>query len=257
MNICHYATLSKNLQTSVCQMTAGCRLHDQSSLSYPFSPKEGADCHYLAANDLGELCAVLAVIPLDSNTAEISAFTRPDQRKKGCFSRLLALALNDYEDFDFLFAVSPRCKDTLATLDALDAEFSHEEHQMEFLLDRKQLPDISSPSHAGFTLTVPENILSPGAQWLLVQEAKLSSPIGSCLTSPVSPDCLCLHQVRITPSLRGQGLGRLLIRQLLWQLGQTDISRVVLHVSGDNIPALSLYKKTGFRITETLSYYYY
>lgn len=257
MKICRYTTLSESLQMSVRQMTAGCRLHDQSSLSYPLSPEEGADRHYLAVNGQGELCAALAVIPLDSHTAEISAFTRPELRKKGCFSRLLTLALNDYEDIDFLFAVSPCCKDTLAVLDALDAEFSHEEHQMEFLLGRKQLWDISSPSHAGLTLLVPENILAPNAQWLLVQKTDLASPIGSCLTSLVSPGCLCLHQVGIVPSLRGQGLGRLLIHQLLWQLGQTTISRVVLHVSGDNIPALSLYQKTGFRITETLSYYYY
>mgnify|MGYP005804173691 FL=1 len=32
---------------------------------------------------------------------------------------------------------------------------------------------------------------------------------------------------------------------------------VLLQVSGDNAVALRLYEKTGFRITETLSYYLY
>ena len=32
---------------------------------------------------------------------------------------------------------------------------------------------------------------------------------------------------------------------------------MTLQVSSQNVPALELYKKTGFRITETLSYYLY
>jgi len=35
------------------------------------------------------------------------------------------------------------------------------------------------------------------------------------------------------------------------------IRRICLQVSGANEPALHLYRKTGFRITEALSYYLY
>ncbi len=80
---------------------------------------------------------------------------------------------------------------------------------------------------------------------------------GSCLTSPVSQDTLCIHHVEILPDLRGRGLGFLLMSRLIYCLQKTQIRRLLLHVSGSNVPAVALYKKTGFGITETLSYYMY
>ncbi|WP_243134402.1 GNAT family N-acetyltransferase [Enterocloster asparagiformis] len=48
-----------------------------------------------------------------------------------------------------------------------------------------------------------------------------------------------------------------MIRQLQDLTPAIGISTLTLQVSGDNLPALRLYKKTGFHITETLSYYLY
>ena len=44
---------------------------------------------------------------------------------------------------------------------------------------------------------------------------------------------------------------------LVSSLEREGIRRICLQVSGSNEPALHLYRKTGFRITETLSYYLY
>ena len=52
-------------------------------------------------------------------------------------------------------------------------------------------------------------------------------------------------------------LGFLLMSRLIYCLQKTQIRRLLLHVSGSNVPAVALYKKTGFGITETLSYYMY
>ena len=44
---------------------------------------------------------------------------------------------------------------------------------------------------------------------------------------------------------------------VLHSLRNRNASSLFLHVSGENPAAVNLYKKTGFRITETLSYYLY
>lgn len=257
MDIRYYTALPPGLQQPVCQLAACCRAHDNSSLSYPLPPEEGVLRHYLAFGSPQKLVGALAVISWDEDTVEIAAFTQPEERKKGFFSKLLALALADFKDYEILFAAPFGCRDTMYTLNALGAEHSHDEHQMEFSLSQNRLPGFPPPPQKPATLVPPRDILSPGARWMLLSGHTPDSPVGTCLTSPVSPSCLCLHQVMVPRKLRGQGFGSLLVYELIRHLETTEFLRLILHVSGDNAPALALYKKAGFRITETLSYYCY
>lgn len=79
------------------------------------------------------------------------------------------------------------------------------------------------------------------------------SPIGTCRLICYGPACFYLYHVEIRPDMRGKGWGKALLDALLGQLAAG--SRIILQVSSLNAPALALYKKTGFGITETLSYY--
>lgn len=79
------------------------------------------------------------------------------------------------------------------------------------------------------------------------------SPIGTCRLICYGPACFYLYHVEIRPDMRGRGWGKALLDALLGQLAAG--SRIILQVSSLNAPALALYKKTGFGITETLSYY--
>ena len=69
----------------------------------------------------------------------------------------------------------------------------------------------------------------------------------------------------IQEPLRNQGIGTRAAAALIEELNRSarpqpedlPVSRVLLQVSGDNEPALALYRKLGFAFTETLSYYVY
>lgn len=265
LSIHHCTRLSETLGESVRRLSDCCHIHDGISLSYPLLSEEGASDHYMILDSQGMVLSALALVPFDSSTMECSAFTHPSHRRKGFFSRLLTLALKTLNergiDSDILFPVSGHCRDTLAALDALGAEFSGREYVMEQVLSSISLKEYRS-ENLRFRILPPNHILAPNAFWSFVPDdidrhSSCPVPAGSCLTSPVSPSCLCLHHVEIVPSLRGQGLGTRMVNLLLSHLVHEGITRVVLQVSGDNLPALSLYKKTGFRITETLSYYLY
>lgn len=80
---------------------------------------------------------------------------------------------------------------------------------------------------------------------------------GMMRTSPVSEHGVCLHHVEIFPEFRGRGMGKQMICLLLERLAECHVRTVILQVSSDNLSALRLYEKTGFQITETLSYYLY
>lgn len=67
----------------------------------------------------------------------------------------------------------------------------------------------------------------------------------------------CLYAFEIVPELRGRGIGKKALCLILRFLKEQGVKLLFLQVSGDNTAALNLYKKAGFRITETLSYYFY
>lgn len=249
--------LTETQKTSVLSLAALCRQKDCISLSYPVLPEDDILCHYLLSDSHGRIVSVLGLIPFDSSTVECTAFTHPDCRRKGYFSRLLSHALKSCPDQDILFPVSGKCQDTMAALASLGAEPECQEYQMELILSDYN-PSPESVFHSAccqnLLLVPPADILTANASWPFYLK---DEPAGSCATSPVSPDTLCLHHVEILPRLQNKGHGTMLIRQLLAHLQKFGIRRLILHVSGNNAPAVALYKKTGFHITETLSYYLY
>lgn len=248
-------TALTNLQKeSLSHLADLCCLKDSIHLSYPTKEEDGASCHYLAVDSDGILLAALALIPLDFCTSECIAFTHPEYRQRGLFSRLLSLALKECRDCDLLFPVSESCAPAMAVLNFLEAQPDHRELKMEQRLSDTLSVSLSYPSSF---LCCPDHIRSENARWTLLLPEPDCLPVGCCLTSSVSPGCLCIHHVKIHPRMRGKGYGTALISQMLTILRASGIDRLLLQVSGDNTPAIALYKKTGFQITETLSYYLY
>ena len=80
---------------------------------------------------------------------------------------------------------------------------------------------------------------------------------GTTSAEPVSQTTVCLHHVEVLPEFRNQGCGTAFLQLLLPDLAQKGFKKVILQVAGDNAPAIALYKKTGFSVTKTLSYYFY
>lgn len=252
--------LTEFQKNQITRLHETCCRHDRLRLSYPLSEPDTR--HYLLYPDSGsasetEPAAVLAILPYDDALAECIAFTHPDRRQSGYFTALLDAALARYEDYSLLFPVSGDCTDTLAALDALDAVLESRELQMSLDLDRKFPLSFAETC----TLTVlPESDGMGFYRMEAAQSASLPAPgqiPGTCRTFRVSDTCVCLHHVEIAEALRGQGYGYAMLCLLLNHLTDTGYKQVSLQVSASNEAALALYKKTGFRVTETLSYYLY
>ena len=236
-----------------------CCRHDSVRLSYPADPREDAR-HYLLYSEEGRLCAALAMVPCGESAAECTAFTLPAFRRKGCFDALLNRALEDFEEYDIFFPVSGTCPDTEKTLAALEARLDSTEYQMEWSSEnRNRTPDQKKP--ACFLTSSPSPDDRETLYWSFYtgtsKAPSSDGPAGTFLTTRTGEGCVCLHQVEILPAFRRQGLGTAMIRLFLDMAEQKNISRVILQVSGDNEAAMALYKKTGFRITEALSFYFY
>lgn len=238
------------------ELAAICRQHDRISLSCPLAPEDEAQHLLLYGTNEGQHCllSTLSMLRYDDETVECTAFTHPDHRRQGYFSELLNRALEWVGDCDILFPVSGRCADTLAVLDSLEAELDSIELQMELDLAENR----AGETETDFSLTEScPDLKHDMTKWLLYQNLSEQKLLGSCQTSVISESSVCLHHVEILPALRGRGYGTVLMKRLITALQNQGFSRIILQVSGDNDAALALYKKQGFRITETLSFYLY
>lgn len=276
-NIQKKEQLSRQEEAALQALIQACCLHDSCSLSCSFEPGTSYYLLYLKEESSCRFISAACVLPYDDTLAECTAFTHPNWRRLGYFSALLDYVLEDFCETDLLFPLSNEAKDGLAVLTHLGAEFQASELQMELSLKDaviwksiqtapglslipgepdKNEKDASDEGPAqGHLSALDEGPVPDGALLQLVRNDGLL--LGSCRLSPAGSECLCLHHVEILEPYRKQGFGSSLMLLLLKQLTEKNISRLILQVSGDNAPALALYKKTGFRITETLSYYLY
>lgn len=214
-------------------------------------------------NGSTELLGFLALYESEEHVWECSAFTRPDKRQTGIFSALLDAAEKAYPDDQFSFPVpdSKECLPALKTLEALGAELWYQEHLMALDADNPAWNTLfTKPDGISLSLSITPSEQTEEENSQLVQAFSGGPLVASCSLSIEQHNALktcCLHHVFVPENLRNKGYGTLFLKTLLPQLKKQGSSRFLLQVSGSNLPAIALYKKTGFRITETLSYYLY
>lgn len=254
--ITRHRFLSEAQKLEIAALVDQCCRHDHTRLVYPL---EERDCtHYLMHAPQGELMAVLAILLYPHSHVECSAFTAPAHRRKGYFYDLMNEAEDAYEDYDVMFLVDEACGACVAAMEALGADLDHHELQMELEMEPERIGWVPA-SGPELCLTAETDPAIPGnLHWKLFQEGSGGKNLsGSCQTLALSRGHVCLHHMEIPENLRSQGFGTRLLDLLKEALARDGITRILLQVSGDNTPAVRLYKKAGFRVTENLACYLY
>ena len=99
-------------------------------------------------------------------------------------------------------------------------------------------PDILRSAFIMANVKIPESFYS-ASQYFLKTYNYSHLPVSACN--------VCVHE-----DYRGQGVGSFIIKELLNEVGNVDIQLTVLK---DNIPAIKLYEKFGFKIIEEFNDY--
>ncbi len=99
--------------------------------------------------------------------------------------------------------------------------------------------EIDSPNSTALVLNLipDQKIIGIGCFWAILEEAHLTV-------------------IAIEPDYQNQGLGQLLLCQLLEEAVQQKLERATLEVKTSNQIALNLYQKFGFKIAGTRKGYY-
>lgn len=229
-----------------------CNKLDHISLTLPL--EEDCICYLLYEND----CLLSALITFfrDCETMECYAYTLPTHRRNGHFTQLLNELETDYPDIELVFPVYERCSDATNTLKALEATYWYQEHFMELTLTRLEKSGFLKDENSNdITITSKRDGFN---NQICYQFMKDQMPIGACYLE-LQKDCAYFYGFEISKPLRGQGLGRDCLTLFLSHYASMPErkERIYLQVSNQNLPAMALYKKAGFIIQESLSYYLY
>lgn len=245
MNSIHTKHLSSVQKQDVQILVSACKEAEMLSLSAPLED----DLNYFLLYEKKQLISMLFLFFPEETLCECGAFTLPSRRKTGCFSALLSDAAAHVEkleielgtQIEFCFLADARTPSAGYTLRAIGAEYWYSEYGMERAL---------TPSDAVYraNLTIREE------EAHIYTASKESGIIGTCILLPSGKN-IYFYGFEVKEAYRRQGYGQEFLLGMLALMADSGYSSVSLQVSGRNLPALSLYKKTGFRITDTLSYY--
>ncbi len=237
-----------------------CRSLHPLRISFPF--KDGS-VFFLAYEECASsvpvlVCALALIMPETDGfdeTAECLAFTHPSFRKKGYFSAVFDEAGAEFEETSLLIPVDGQDPAVVPVLETIGAEYDSCEYRMELCLSCPCPQKGLVPSGRLLVCRSVENLDST-VSYSFSLAADESHPIAACRTASFGAN-VCLFAFLVEEDFRGRGLGEEALLSVIEILRSRGNAVLFLHVSGDNDAAVNLYKKTGFRITETLSYYLY
>jgi dTDP-4-amino-4,6-dideoxy-D-galactose acyltransferase len=85
---------------------------------------------------------------------------------------------------------------------------------------------------------------------------RLETPVGYLTIHRRGAGNAAIGLVAVDPSCRGLGVGRQLIQGCLSWLADSGIARVSVVTQGGNAASLSFYRRVGFRVSETATWYH-
>lgn len=197
--------------------------------------------------DAGRIISFVGLMPADTYSAEITAFTLPDFRHKGLFKMLLKNALESLSTQ----AVS-LFSDSRLDFPYINNTYSHSEYMMRLKYSTFcQKHSDCSMSHYSVEEYIYDVSDSEEYNYVLCDG---TTPLG-LLKLTVSPDSSCLHHVMIRRPYRCLGHGKRLLNGALQMFYENHSCDILLHVSSTNEAAVKLYKDNYFEIIQSLDCY--
>lgn len=270
-----YSALDDKILSVIRSFVADAAPSEQSVQTFPYEDS----VVYLACSDTDNIeedaaasgsetpfiIGLLAFSPMDEETCEACAYVAPSFRQHGIFANLMKAASETIEDYDILWQVHEDNRTGLAVMDAIEAEMVCENLMMKLPLDDNTLTPLILSNTDAKDLTFD---LKEDTYYFLLSD----TPVGLCRVVPAglthndeaSADeaskhsgTICFYDFEIDKAYRGRGLASAAFELVRKDLESKGWDSIILHVEGDNEPAVRVYRTAGFVITERILSYIY
>lgn len=241
------------------------------------------NCFYLYYQDK-KLVSVLTIYQPAKELVEVSAYTLPKYRRQGYFLDLLDEACDELLDFDIdklTFVVESSSKECSYVLDMLGAVYQKSEYLLHYDISKSLYNHKNEQLSQIKLMEIEENQINEVVELsseIFQQELEVAKEltevaffsedmsslvvvkdgriIGVCNVS-FHKQFGSIYGIGIKNQMQGKGYGKLFLELVMDYLNKKGVNYIVLQVSSDNEPALSLYSKYGFTIKSQYDYYDY
>lgn len=224
----------------------------------------------------GILVGYIGISSFASNLGEINGVVHPEWRRKGIFTKLCKLAIDESRDRNFnkiLLLCDANSTSAIGFIKSTGGSYAFsecgmkvsnleasEDFQTEIALRNaanRDLQEINKQNSVFFGSAGSESMLPEDEEknntFTYMIELK-GTPIGKIKVSK-EMDSAFISGFGIMPDYRGKGYGRQTLREVLRRLRSEGIYDAALDVAVENTNALKLYKSCGFKEQSVMNYY--
>jgi ribosomal protein S18 acetylase RimI-like enzyme len=284
MEILALTSLTEDQTSQILALQQECIAFDKSGrelfLSNDINYHKDMPCFFLSY-ETEILSGVLIVFAPTIETAEISAFVRPENRMRGVFSGLLLEAWGIIHSFNITKvlmvtdAEGSACKQILTKW---STSLSHSEYLLVYRGNQKQVAFpfgdlclVREAASSDLDKMVEMNMAAFGEDREnaahMVRE-NFNHPLTRNFVGTMDGEIFGLANVRkegagfyicgfcISPALQGKSMGRYLLYEILKMIDAKDGEEITLEVDSINQPAYHLYVSSGFEVLSQADYYW-
>lgn len=195
--------------------------------------------YYAKNND--EIVSFIGVFSVSPIEIELCGFTLPDFRNKKIASTLLEMIFDDYSNCKIIIPIRSSSQPAKMFLESYDASYENTECIME----------LSKGNYAS-----KKTLSNIKIQWNNEDDTYYAylnnTEIGK--VSVYKDKIYTINNVEIYQTYRGKGYGKTMVDEVI-NLLLEECSKIILHVTKENLPAFNLYKTLGFKVIDQLEYY--
>lgn len=215
----------------------------------------GIDTYHFFLCD-NTIISFIGLMPLD-DAIEITGYTLPKYQHKGLFTMLLNTVMSKLSRLNIKAYSSEYLNYSF-----VNNTFDHSDLMM--VLDMNDNRILSQLNSAATNVSNQYDILENSYE--IENDSELfdteyiytisdQDNTYSLLKLTISGDTACLHHVMTRHQFRNMGYGKGLLIGALNMFSEVFSGKIILHVNGDNTPAIHLYEAVGFNIIEKIDTY--
>jgi ribosomal protein S18 acetylase RimI-like enzyme len=287
-NIKQYICLKKDIDNedydNIHNLEDICFNHDRINLKLELEYKLGLRCKknnpLKAVNEFiyysdKSVIGYMGIASFGRNTAEISGMVHPEWRRKGIFTRLYELAIEECTRRKFekiLLLCDNKSEAAKQFIKSTGAKYSFSEYKMKFTecdvvsegkpvtlrkantMDGEEIGRLDSIFWGELNIQISnpeEEEKNNRITYMIETEGKLIGKIRVESDEKIA----YIYGFGILDEYRGKGYGREALRAALKLINNSNINNVYLDVAANNNRALNLYKSCGFVEEAVMNYY--
>jgi N-acetylglutamate synthase-like GNAT family acetyltransferase len=121
---------------------------------------------------------------------------------------------------------------------------------LEYQSDRTIIHTVGGKMSSLFNQSEFLDVFTPDGIWIALKDSMIIGVVLLGKYKEAKPPCIVVYGIRVDEPYLQKGIGGILLQKADMYARTNGIDRLILHTTPDNIAAMTLFKKAGYRVVE-------